>query len=107
MSDEPTCCAGSDGNHSDYCPRHAAVAESELAPVSLLAAIRESAQGRAEYLRGKAERFNEGPADYKQLMAREKTMIDLAEVMAGAIRRLAANKKLCRATDGDGGAQPE
>jgi hypothetical protein len=32
MSDEPTCCAGSDGNHSDYCPRHAAQAESELAP---------------------------------------------------------------------------
>lgn len=31
MSDEPTCCAGSDGNHSDYCPRHAAHAESELA----------------------------------------------------------------------------
>lgn len=36
MSDEPTCCAGSDGNHSDYCPRQAAQAESELAPARLL-----------------------------------------------------------------------
>jgi hypothetical protein len=59
----------------------------------LLAAIRDAATGRAEYLRGKAERFNDGPENYKQLMAREKIMIDLAEVMAGAIRRLTANEK--------------
>lgn len=64
-----------------------------VASKDLLAAIRDAAKGRAEYLRGIAEQYNSGPDDYKQLMAREKTMIDLAEVMAGTIRRLAGNAK--------------